>query len=93
MKSNVVKVEIKMLSSKKKLNQNSRSWHWTPQKVSRMRDLHLAFRHTIIPPIHHSLAMSPSRSRVFLDVSIDNEPAGRLAIELFNEHAPRTCEK
>lgn len=34
-----------------------------------------------------------SRSRVFLDVSIGEEPAGRLTIELFNDKTPKTCEK
>lgn len=34
-----------------------------------------------------------NRSRVFLDVSIGEEPAGRLTIELFNDKTPRTCEK
>lgn len=34
-----------------------------------------------------------NRSRVFLDVSIGEEPAGRLDIELFNDKTPKTCEK
>ncbi|KAK4499333.1 hypothetical protein PRZ48_009846 [Zasmidium cellare] len=33
-----------------------------------------------------------TRSRVFLDVSIGEEPAGRLIIELFNDKTPKTCE-
>ncbi|KAK3045301.1 hypothetical protein LTS18_014086, partial [Coniosporium uncinatum] len=36
--------------------------------------------------------MAVSRSRVFLDVSIGTEPAGRLVIELFVDKAPKTCE-
>ncbi|KAF2152054.1 hypothetical protein K461DRAFT_294910 [Myriangium duriaei CBS 260.36] len=32
------------------------------------------------------------RPRVFLDVSIGAEPAGRLVIELFTDKAPKTCE-
>ncbi|KAF2433550.1 hypothetical protein EJ08DRAFT_583736 [Tothia fuscella] len=38
------------------------------------------------------MAATASRPRVFLDVSIDNEPAGRLVIELFQDKAPKTCE-
>ncbi|KAJ3008450.1 hypothetical protein NUW54_g3149 [Trametes sanguinea] len=33
------------------------------------------------------------RPRVFFDVSIDNQPAGRIIFELFNDTAPKTCEK
>ncbi|PNS16306.1 Peptidyl-prolyl cis-trans isomerase D [Sphaceloma murrayae] len=36
--------------------------------------------------------MEISRSRAFLDVTIDSLPAGRLVLELFNDKAPRTCE-
>ncbi|KAI9056808.1 hypothetical protein FKP32DRAFT_1584924 [Trametes sanguinea] len=32
------------------------------------------------------------RPRVFFDVSIDNQPAGRIIFELFNDTAPKTCE-
>ena len=34
-----------------------------------------------------------TRPRCFLDVSIGDEPAGRLTVELFNDKAPRTAEK
>lgn len=37
--------------------------------------------------------MDADRPRVFLDVSIDTSPAGRLVIELFSDKAPKTCEK
>ena len=47
---------------------------------------------TISPSQTPTMATS-SRSRVFLDVSIGEEPAGRLTIELFTDHAPRTAEK
>ncbi|OCH94884.1 hypothetical protein OBBRIDRAFT_788882 [Obba rivulosa] len=33
-----------------------------------------------------------ARPRVFFDVSIDSQPAGRLIFELFNDSAPKTCE-
>ncbi|QDS69412.1 hypothetical protein FKW77_004980 [Venturia effusa] len=33
-----------------------------------------------------------SRPRVFLDISIDAEPVGRLVIELFTDKTPKTCE-
>ncbi|EME38435.1 hypothetical protein DOTSEDRAFT_75836 [Dothistroma septosporum NZE10] len=36
--------------------------------------------------------MTTNRPRVFLDVSIGQEPAGRLTIELFSDKAPKTCE-
>lgn len=32
------------------------------------------------------------RKRTFFDVSIDNNPAGRLIFELFNDKVPKTCE-
>ncbi|OSC98540.1 hypothetical protein PYCCODRAFT_993814 [Trametes coccinea BRFM310] len=32
------------------------------------------------------------RPRVFFDVSIDNQPSGRIIFELFNDTAPKTCE-
>ncbi|KAK5165344.1 hypothetical protein LTR04_001294, partial [Oleoguttula sp. CCFEE 6159] len=35
---------------------------------------------------------SVSRPRVFLDVHIATEPAGRLVIELFTDKTPKTCE-
>ncbi|KAI5366242.1 putative cyclophilin-type peptidyl-prolyl cis-trans isomerase domain-containing protein [Septoria linicola] len=38
------------------------------------------------------MASTPKRPRVFLDVSIGEEPAGRLTIELFADKTPRTCE-
>jgi hypothetical protein len=34
-----------------------------------------------------------NRPRVFLDVSIGEEPAGRLTIELFTDKTPKTAEK
>ncbi|KAK6428801.1 hypothetical protein LTR95_015053 [Oleoguttula sp. CCFEE 5521] len=36
--------------------------------------------------------MANSRPRVFLDVNIGSEPAGRLTIELFTDQTPKTCE-
>ncbi|GAM88289.1 hypothetical protein ANO11243_063220 [Dothideomycetidae sp. 11243] len=36
--------------------------------------------------------MDNNRPRVFLDVSIDAQPAGRLVIELFTDQTPKTCE-
>lgn len=33
-----------------------------------------------------------TRPRVFLDVSVGTEPAGRLTIELFVDKTPKTCE-
>lgn len=36
---------------------------------------------------------SAPRPRVFLDVSIGEEPVGRLTFELFTDHAPRTADK
>lgn len=36
---------------------------------------------------------SIQRPRVFLDVQIDGEAAGRLVIELFADKTPKTCEK
>jgi hypothetical protein len=36
---------------------------------------------------------APNRPRVFLEISIGNEPAGRLTIELFADQTPKTCEK
>ncbi|KAK5111662.1 hypothetical protein LTR62_004767 [Meristemomyces frigidus] len=35
---------------------------------------------------------NPSRPRVFLDIDIAEQPAGRLTIELFADKAPKTCE-
>ncbi|CAI5452017.1 unnamed protein product [Caenorhabditis angaria] len=35
---------------------------------------------------------SQARSKVFFDVNIGNEPAGRIEIELFNDHVPKTAE-
>ncbi|KAI8969860.1 cyclophilin-like domain-containing protein [Trametes punicea] len=32
------------------------------------------------------------RPRVFFDITIDNQPAGRIIFELFNDTAPKTCE-
>ncbi|EJF56505.1 hypothetical protein DICSQDRAFT_71357 [Dichomitus squalens LYAD-421 SS1] len=32
------------------------------------------------------------RPRVFFDVTIDNQPVGRIIFELFNDTAPKTCE-
>ncbi|TBU25187.1 cyclophilin-like domain-containing protein [Dichomitus squalens] len=32
------------------------------------------------------------RPRVFFDVTIDNQPVGRVIFELFNDTAPKTCE-
>jgi hypothetical protein len=40
----------------------------------------------------HNMA-APNRPRVFLEISIGNEPAGRLTIELFADQTPKTCEK
>lgn len=34
-----------------------------------------------------------SRPRVFMDISIGETPAGRITIELFADHVPKTCEK
>jgi hypothetical protein len=34
-----------------------------------------------------------SQSRVFLDVNIGDESVGRLVIELYTQHAPKTAEK
>ena len=36
--------------------------------------------------------MADSRSRVFFDVSIDDEAAGRIVFELYNEVVPKTAE-
>lgn len=36
---------------------------------------------------------APNRPRVFLEITIGNEPAGRLTIELFTDQTPKTCEK
>ena len=33
------------------------------------------------------------RPRVFLDINVGTEPAGRLVIELFVDRAPKACEK
>ncbi|KAK3704816.1 hypothetical protein LTR37_013648 [Vermiconidia calcicola] len=33
-----------------------------------------------------------TRPRVYLDVNIGNEPAGRLTVELFTDKTPKTCE-
>ncbi|KAI6895362.1 hypothetical protein KC334_g11564, partial [Hortaea werneckii] len=35
---------------------------------------------------------NPYRPRVFLDINIGEEPAGRLTIELFADKTPKTCE-
>ncbi|KAF2403371.1 hypothetical protein EJ06DRAFT_541261 [Trichodelitschia bisporula] len=35
---------------------------------------------------------SSPRPRVFLDISEDTTPIGRIIIELFTEHTPKTCE-
>ena len=40
-----------------------------------------------------SMAVSITRPRVFLDVQVGTEPAGRLVIELFIDKTPKTCEK
>ncbi|KZS99925.1 uncharacterized protein LAESUDRAFT_667335 [Laetiporus sulphureus 93-53] len=32
------------------------------------------------------------RPRVFFDISIDNQPVGRIILELFSDTAPKTCE-
>lgn len=32
------------------------------------------------------------KKRTFFDISIDNNPAGRLVFELFNDKVPKTCE-
>lgn len=37
--------------------------------------------------------MVGNRPRAFLDISIGNEPAGRLVLELFADKTPKTCEK
>ncbi len=34
-----------------------------------------------------------TRPRVFLDIHIGTEPAGRITIELFVDKTPKTCEK
>lgn len=34
-----------------------------------------------------------SRPRVFMDISVGETPAGRITIELFADHVPKTCEK
>ena len=39
------------------------------------------------------MAQTIVRPRVFLDIQIGTAPAGRIVIELFNDKAPRTCEK
>lgn len=38
------------------------------------------------------MAATTNRPRVFLDISIGEEPAGRLTIELFSDYTPKTCE-
>ncbi|KAK4982660.1 peptidyl-prolyl cis-trans isomerase cpr6 [Elasticomyces elasticus] len=38
------------------------------------------------------MAVPKVRPRVFMDVNIGDEPAGRLTIELFADQAPKTCE-
>ena len=40
-----------------------------------------------------TIMAAPHRPRVFLEISIGNEPAGRLTIELFADQTPKTCEK
>jgi len=40
-----------------------------------------------------TIMAAPHRPRVFLEISIGNEPAGRLTIELFADQAPKACEK
>jgi hypothetical protein len=39
------------------------------------------------------MALDSTRPRVFLDITVDREPAGRLAIELFTDEAPNASEK
>jgi cyclophilin family peptidyl-prolyl cis-trans isomerase len=36
---------------------------------------------------------NPQRPRVFLDINIGEQPAGRLTIELFTDFTPKTCDK
>ncbi|KAI9775039.1 MAG: hypothetical protein M1839_001591 [Geoglossum umbratile] len=38
------------------------------------------------------MAVSIARPRIFLDIQIGTEPAGRLVIELFVDKTPKTCE-
>lgn len=38
------------------------------------------------------MTSNADRPRVFLDVNVGEEPAGRLVIELFTDKTPRTCE-
>ncbi len=39
-----------------------------------------------------SASLSKGRPVVFLDISIANQPVGRLKIELFSDICPKTCE-
>ena len=48
---------------------------------------------TITYLTHRINMASDQRLRVFLDVNIGEEPAGRLTIELFADQTPKTCEK
>lgn len=40
-----------------------------------------------------NMASIPHRPRCFLDVAIGTQPVGRLTVELFEDHTPRTAEK
>ena len=42
---------------------------------------------------HNNMAETLVRPRVFLDVQIGTQPAGRIVIELFTDKTPKTCEK
>jgi hypothetical protein len=44
-------------------------------------------------PTNAATMANPQRPRVFLDINVGEQPAGRLVIELFTEHVPRTSEK
>lgn len=44
-------------------------------------------------PLANETMPPASRPRCFLDVSIGDEPVGRLVIELFADKCPRTAEK
>lgn len=48
---------------------------------------------TITCLIRWFIMAAAQRPRVFLDVNIGDEPAGRLTIELFVDQTPKTCEK
>jgi hypothetical protein len=45
------------------------------------------------PSFHSIMTSSTARPRVFLDISIDGNAAGRIVIELFSDYAPKTSEK